>query len=300
MEDIMDLQIGEGIVRIGSAQDTFNTTFPLWAPDVCQRAAVIAHSREQHNRPAAQVEAMIYGDASNSGALSLASGSEETTSGPLTIAQIRLLEYLAEHATEDQPVTVVYDALGFSNWKGKRIRQELGELGYLLEVDVCLKKTRPSRILIPTFAGLEAVSRPVPKARGSAVHRHFQEIIAATAAQPPIRYTEVATEYSLPSGESVDVHLVSDQGFTVGVELGIYSRPQQELHNITKLLSVGGYDRILAVALDPKLLAATRELFLAECTPSDEKKVFFVELARLHEGLERYLVPDLSADHAVP
>ena len=61
-EHLLDLGIGEAIVRVGSARDAFNVKIPLAPKRESQREAIIAFSRERHCRPRFEVEMMLCGE----------------------------------------------------------------------------------------------------------------------------------------------------------------------------------------------------------------------------------------------
>jgi hypothetical protein len=91
-------------------------------------------------------------------------------------------------------------------------------------------------------------------------------------------------ERRLDAGGSVDVHL-SREGFSIAIEIAIHSRPQRESRNIRKCLDVG-YNRVLSLFLEPKLLHKTRAAFIKTDDERDRHKVAFGELERFNELLE--------------
>ena len=85
-EDLMDLVIGEAIVRMGSAREAFNVGIPLLQPQVSHPEAIIATSKELYCRPRAEVEALL--------------GRTEPSRQHLGPNQWRMLEYLARVGVE--------------------------------------------------------------------------------------------------------------------------------------------------------------------------------------------------------
>ena len=81
----------------------------------------------------------------------------------------------------------------------------------------------------------------------------------------------------------MDVH-IEKGGARVAVEIAIHSKPEWETHNIRKNL-VAGYDRVLALYLDPALLEATRTNFTADATKEELSNVTFVEVGRFEDYL---------------
>jgi hypothetical protein len=61
-EDLMNLGIGQAVIRMGSAKDTFNATVPLAEVRVSNRTAVIERSRERYCRPRSEVERLLGND----------------------------------------------------------------------------------------------------------------------------------------------------------------------------------------------------------------------------------------------
>ena len=144
------------------------------------------------------------------------------------------------------------------------------------------KGNRPALFLVPTTDGLRTVNKPLlMNGRGGAVHRHFQETVANHARS--LGY-EVHKEYRIESGGSVDVHL-SKEGIAVAVEIAIHSRPERECHNILKCLDAG-YDRVMALFLDLRLLQETRSLFVKDATLEQRQRVIFLEVGRVGDELK--------------
>ena len=61
-EDLMNLGIGEAVIRMGSAKDTFNAEIPLAEVRVSNRAAIIERSRERYCRTRDEVEKLLNPD----------------------------------------------------------------------------------------------------------------------------------------------------------------------------------------------------------------------------------------------
>jgi hypothetical protein len=59
-EDLLDLEVGQALVRMGPARNAFNLSIPeVSFPDTDFRGEIIAHSRQRYCRPRAEVEAML-------------------------------------------------------------------------------------------------------------------------------------------------------------------------------------------------------------------------------------------------
>jgi hypothetical protein len=62
VEDLLNLEVGEAVVRMGSAQDAFNVKVPLALEQESQREEIIALSRERYCKPRRDVEKLLAGD----------------------------------------------------------------------------------------------------------------------------------------------------------------------------------------------------------------------------------------------
>lgn len=234
-EDLLDLGIGEAIVRVGSAKDSFNVKIPLAPERESHREAVIALSRERYCRPRTKDEAMLRKDSHEERLEAHDTQKSEKTDAnshpKLSSDQWRMMEYLIDHP--DETVTAIYRALGFGTSRGKRVRQQLYAQNLIVEVETRLDQgNRLALFLIPTMFGFQAVNKPLLSGRGGTVHRHFQEIVARHAQS--LGY-ESKTEHRLNNGGSVDVHL-SKQRIRVAVEIAVHSKPQRKCSNIRKCL----------------------------------------------------------------
>jgi hypothetical protein len=116
-EDLLDLGIGEAIVRMGSAHEAFNVTVPLMGEQLSYRDAIVTHSRQHYCRPRSEVEASL-GRVMEPGPQDAdfpeRSGQKQDIAVDvpqvsLTPDQWRMLEYLADH--HEETVTAVYQAL---------------------------------------------------------------------------------------------------------------------------------------------------------------------------------------------
>lgn len=79
------------------------------------------------------------------------------------------------------------------------------------------------------------------------------------------------------------MHAVKDAA-RLAVEIAMHSRPSRECQNIRKCLKAG-YDRVLALFLEPALLQDTRRLFTSDAPAEERRRVVFLELGKLGEGL---------------
>ena len=130
-EDMMDLEIGEAVVRMGPARDAFKIRTPLVLPRKSHRKTIISLSREMYWPPRSKVESMLgrtVGSTPGAEASVVGAGGQVETESkikvPVTNAdQWRMLEYAADHP--EATVTAVSSALGFSAWRGSNARKYL-------------------------------------------------------------------------------------------------------------------------------------------------------------------------------
>ena len=286
-EDLLDLGIGEAIVRVGSARDAFSVRVPLAEQRASNRQAIVALSHQRYCLPRGEVEAMLSQerepqprDSFSTSKAGQARGTPETPLLPtLSPDQWRMLEHLADHP--NNTVKSVYQVLGFSNWRGARVRQQLRDQGLVVEVETRMGQgNRPAWFLVPAAAGLRAAGKPMPAGRGGPVHKHFQEAVASLTRE--LGY-QADIEHRLEGGGSVDVHLFKE-GMNIAVEIAVQSRAEGEYRNIRKCLEAR-YNRVLALFLDPELLQEARALFVSEANEADRRKVDFLEAGRVEDGL---------------
>jgi len=160
-------------------------------------------------------------------------------------------------AEPTQTVSELYKTFGASTWKGHKLRQQLVEAGYLIEIETRMgKRGRPAKYLIPSGKALALLPTPQPAGRGGPAHRHLQRLIVAEA---QAKGFTPQTEYALPSGGIVDVHVerASDR---VAVEISMTSSAMRELDHIAACLEAGYQQIIVLVAADSTRLALERDL----------------------------------------
>ena len=97
---------------------------------------------------------------------------------------------------------------------------------------------------------------PLPGGRGGPVHRHLQRLVAAEARAKGYQAT---SEYELPNGGIVDVHVErgADQ---VAVEIAMTSTATRELEHIAACLEAGYAEVVSLVVSDATRAALERDL----------------------------------------
>jgi len=273
IQDLLDLGVGQALVRMGSASGAFNVTIPeVRAPQDSFRAEIVRRSRERYCRPRAEVEQALRQGTS------VATAGVEQAPVTLEVDERLFLEQVA--ANSEQTVTAVAAAVGFSGYKAARVRKALGERELAVEVETRLGQGGTlAKFFVPTLKGYQAVGVEPPHGRGGPVHRHFQGLIASWARS---KGYEAHTEHPIPGG-SVDLHLVGPAG-TVAVELSIAFRPQRELEHLRRCLEAG-YDRVVCLCLDGEAEEQMRLLASGAFAEGELRKVSFGALQRFPEVL---------------
>ena len=155
-------------------------------------------------------------------------------------------------AEPEQTVSELYKTFGASVWKGQKLREALIAGGYLVEIETRLgKRGRLAKYLIPTEQALIVFPAPLPGGRGGPVHRHLQRLVAAEARAKGYQAT---SEYELPNGGIVDVHVErgADQ---VAVEIAMTSTATRELEHIAACLEAG-YAEVVSLVVSDATRAA--------------------------------------------
>lgn len=241
-DDLLNLEPGQAVVRMGRAATAFNLDIPLMPPPrVSFKARIVRFSRERYCRRRSEVEAELA-RVSDRASDKVIVG----TARPLERydpAELAFLEQAAKHPGDS--VTAICAALDLSGSRASRIRRELTRKGLLTEVDTRLgRKGRRAIYAVPTFKGYQAIGEKPPAGRGGPVHKHFVEVIARWAAQKGYQITK---EQKLEEGW-VDL-VLSREGQVTAIELSVTSTTEREINNLNKCLEAG-YSRVVMLFLD--------------------------------------------------
>ena len=151
-----------------------------------------------------------------------------------------------------QTVSQLYTTYGASIWKGQKLRAALIAAGYLVEIETRLgKRGRLAKYLIPSTKALAVFPAPLPNGRGGPVHRHLQRFVLAEAAS---KGYPAQTEYELPNGGIVDVHIQRGEE-TIAVEIAMTSSATRELEHIAACLDAD-YGEIISLVVSETTRAA--------------------------------------------
>ena len=276
MDDILDLGVGQAIVRMERAADSFNVAIDeVKVPQHSHRDDIVALSREQYCRPREEVEAMLRrpepprppkaeGEAAKSVALN---------------REARMfLAYVVEHP--DRSVTQLYSDLCLSGYKGDQTKKALLKGGLVNEVAAPLgQRGRSAKFLVPTGAAYAALGRERPRGKGGPLHRLLQRLVEQKARR---KGYEAVVEAPVPGGQ-VDVALRGHHG-NVAVEIEVSPNEEQRLVNIRKCLD-NGFDRVLILFADRQEWETSKPRIEASLAEEERARVSFCLLDELDQHL---------------
>ena len=251
IEDLLNLNVGECVVRMGRTESSFNVKVPPpKTPDTCLAEGVIKISRDKYCQPRKAVEQAIRDDA-----LSVVAEDSNSDGEALSADELRFLEGIRQNP--DRPTTLTYKALGLSNYSGNKLKQSLLKRGLLCEVRTKLgRKKRIAKFLIPSQTACRRMGLPPYHGRGGLIHQYLQSFVCQ---QAEANGYNVQVEHRIPGAdESIDV-LIERQDVTTAVEIAVSSTGERELQNIKKCLAAK-YDNVLALFVDASVLADTSDL----------------------------------------
>lgn len=266
VEDVLNLNVGECVVRMGRAESSFNVVVsPPKTPDMCLAEEVIRISRDKYCRPRRIVEQAIRDNA-----LSVAAEDNISDRELLSAEELEFIEGIQRYP--DYSTTAIYKALGLSNYSGNKIKHSLLERGLLCEVRTKLgRRKRIAKFLIPSQAVCQKLGLPPYHGRGGLIHQYLQSVVRQQAEANG--YT-AQVEHQIPGcDDSIDV-LVERDSVTTAIEIAVSSTDERELGNINKCLAAG-YDNVLALFVDASLLADTKDLVSSTLSERELCKVRF-------------------------
>jgi hypothetical protein len=271
-EDLLSLNVGEAVVRMGSAREAFNVKVPLMEPGDSHREAVVALSRERYCRSREEVETILRRRWDPS-----APQSEPAPTG-LAADEHRFLTYLVDHP--EATVSAARQELGLGGSMAQRLRERLVQAGYLQIVETRLGKGgNLAKFAVPTKAGLGALGRTLP-GRGGPAHRHFQQLIAS---QARAKGFQAQIEKQLDSGGFVDVHL--ERGSErIAVEVSVVPEVLRELRNVEKCLKAG-YAKVFCLFLDADAVEEARAEAAKRWPQDGSRQITFAGLTGWQDAL---------------
>ncbi len=199
--------------RMGTAISAFNVDIEMPAPPHnSAREEIIRLSRERYCRSRKDVESLMIE----------ASPHVLDESQPVHMESIEPDAFaFLDHASDkpEETVSAICSALNLSGSRGIRIRKNLVDRGFLLEVDTRLGQMgRRAKYAVPTLNGYQFLGKNPPKGRGGLVHKHFVEVVARWAER---KGYQVSREHKIDQGW-IDLCLIHhDQG--IAIELSVTS-----------------------------------------------------------------------------
>lgn len=249
-EDLLNLKVGEAIVRMGTAKDSFNLQIPLLEKptnDYSQEILRLSQHRKaafSSSIPSSQTVASAVVPPS----IPSSSSSTLPTTPPMTNLlpdERKLLEFLYQ-TTEILSLNEIRQKIGWGNKKLYRLANDLLQKNLIAETQLNLSsKGRSTKIVMINQNGINTLGLPFLAGKGGALHQYLQRIIKSFSEK---RGYQVAIEQPIGQQQAVDVSLEKD-GKKTAIEISITTDATQELANIQKCLAAG-YERIIVLCLD--------------------------------------------------
>lgn len=273
VEDLLNLEVMNALVRMGRACEAFNLAVERPRPGFSWAQEIIRHSRERYCRPREVVEEMLRRRGPELPA--------RTAAGEPTELSRDARAFLAHLI--DQPertVTQVYRDLHLSAYKGNRIKNDLLAMGLVTEIAAPVGlRGRVAKFLVPAPLAYALVSRGRPRGKGGPLHRLLQRLVQERAAR---KGYQAAVEVPLPDGQ-VDVALRGPEG-TVAFEIEVSRNHDQQLTNVRKCLA-HGFTRVVILFLDAQEREASQVRIQEELLQDERARVSFCLVSELDEYL---------------
>jgi len=168
-----------------------------------------------------------------------------------------------------------YERLGLNAYQGNKLRQSLLEKG-LIEVKDLATPSGRIKYWVLTDKAREVLRQaginPNPSRRkGGPEHAYWQRRIALALRELGYRVTE---EYPIGGGRSIDLVAVKD-GIRIAIE--VETGKSEVVYNLRKALEAG-FDRVVCVVLDDRLVKKIEEKARIVLNPSSFRVMFTKEL----------------------
>jgi len=275
-EDLLNLNVGQAIVRMGTAKDSFNLTIPLLQkPDtdytqeilkLAQQRKTVATPGTTHlttPTPAPKIAPNI---------------TTSHTQNNLSSEEKDFLTFIYQ-STEILPLGELIQKTGLNSRKVYSLINNLSQKGLLSEARLKLSvRGRKARTAIITPQGIVALGHPLPTGKGGALHQYFQRIIKTYAEKQGYQAT---IEQPLDEQKSVDLSLVKGIEKTA-VEISITTDANQEFNNIQKNLSAG-YDRLIVLCADNQTLENLKKRKNQSFSPEIQGKIFLSPITNFYQ-----------------
>jgi len=287
-KDLMNLSIGEAIVRVDKSDYDFNieTYLPEDVPyelGLERKEKIIELSRKKYAKSRKELEQLL--DWQDETVKEKAPAVETPTirakkpvstakpakpKSELSPEEQGFLKFIDSHSGKF--VTKIYETLKLSGYKGDKLKKSLIEKELLVQQETRKgKRGRLAKELVLTEKGQALAKKLTTKGKGGDLHQQLQETIAE---QAKVFGWKADIEKKIPrSLESVDVELKKDD-IKVAVEIASTTKPEHEKENIKKCIQAG-YDYILAVSSDDKLLAEIKKEVKKTFNSKEKERIYF-------------------------
>lgn len=243
-DDLLNLNVGQAIVRMGAAQDSFNLQIPLLEKPKNNFTKEILEQAKKKKAPAAVTPAATPAPSSQS--VSVITPSVPTPSnqsqGNLPKEEKDLLEFLYQKP-EPLPFTRLAKEMNISTRQLYKLVNSLSKKDLVTETEINLAaKTRKSKVIILTANGITTLGYCTRSGKGGSVHQYFQRLIEDFA-----RKQGYAVEIEKHLGNQQAVDLSLEKGAKkVAVEISITTDAANEFANIQKCFTAQ-YDRVFVL-----------------------------------------------------
>jgi hypothetical protein len=270
--ELLDLEVGQALVRLGSTSSTFNVAIPeVRSPRSSLREEIKQRSRERYCRPRQEVEQSLRRS------VNAADLAAQRAPAPPVPGRGSLLVPAAVNAGETGAEVTSSGVQGRSKIpvaSGVSRRREPATA-----VDARIPRARdglaesagsPDQELAVQYRGQISDQRtPAREKRGESQHRYLQSLIKRMAEDNGYRAT---VEQPTPNGLGrVDVSLERG-GMRIACEISVASTPEQELANIEKCLRAD-YDRVILCSADKRTLTKVKALAAQRLQAAEREKV---------------------------
>ncbi|MBW2312482.1 MAG: helix-turn-helix domain-containing protein [Deltaproteobacteria bacterium] len=323
--DLLNLGIGEAIVRIERADHDFNIktmVSPQIDPEVTRRCRerVVELSRKKYAYHLEEPESQLVKEEPQESAVAVFSDLKSMTGEvekekiesrqptpsekparktALVKAELQpeeksFLKFISQHP--DMFVTKVYKALRLSGYKGDKIKTSLIEKGLIVQEETRKGLLRRlAKVLRLTDKGASIVEKLLTAGKGGDLHKDLQHMVKE---QAELFGWRAKLEERIPrSLESVDVGLDKD-GIRVAVEISSTTPPEHEVQNIRKCLDAG-YDYILAVCDEDKRLSQIKTEVKKAFSFKERERIRFYHTSRVKEFLSSVGPKDIVSEKGI-
>lgn len=193
----------------------------------------------------------------------------------------------------DMFVTQIYKTLGFSGYKGDKIKENLIKKGIIVQKETRAgKKGRLAKVLELTNKGCSILEKNPLAGKGGLSHKHLQLTFKEQAEL--YGWKAKIEEKIVGTSESVDVGLIKDD-IKVAIEISSTTKADQEAQNIRKCLDTG-YDYILCVSSEEKQLLLIKKEIRTHFTIRERGKIKFYTPANVKDFLSAPPLDDNVSD----